>query len=276
MMGVSRRVESLPSAPAPVAFFDAGSGPAVVLLHGQPGAAATWDRVAAPLRARARVIVPDRPGYGATGGRAVGIRENAEVVCQLLDRLGLERAVVAGHSWGGGIAVELAETAPSRVAGTVLACSIGTRSSVDRLDRLLAGPVVGPALVYAAFRTLARLLPLRPARRFVPGLGNLSDDALQDLVDTLHERRDWRSFLIEQRALIAEIQRLDERLTSITAPTRVLIGADDVLVAPAVGRELAERIPMATCEVVAGSGHVLPVEKPQAIVDAVRDLIDAG
>jgi pimeloyl-ACP methyl ester carboxylesterase len=233
--------------------------------------ASAWDRVTASLRDHVRVIAPDRPGYGRSGGEAVGVAENATVVRELMDALELERATIAGHSWGGGIALALAQRSPERVAALVLACSIGTRSSVDGIDRLLARPVIGPALTYAAFRTLGRLLPLRPARALVPGLGNLSDDAIRDLVQTLHERRDWRSFLVEQRALVDEIGHIDGLLGAIRAPTTVLIGADDFLVAPGVGRELAERIPGATCRSVPRAGHVLPAEAPDSIVAAVLD-----
>jgi pimeloyl-ACP methyl ester carboxylesterase len=82
--------------------IDTGSGPAALLLHGQPGTAAHWGPVTRRLRGRMRVIAPDRPGYGRTGGRAMGFGENAEAAVALLDRLEVESAVVAGHSWGAG------------------------------------------------------------------------------------------------------------------------------------------------------------------------------
>jgi pimeloyl-ACP methyl ester carboxylesterase len=228
--------------------------------------------VAQPLSAHARVIAPDRPGYGETGGKALGIAGNARAVRALLDRLELDRAVLVGHSWGGGVAISLAQTDPDRVAGLVLVCSIGTCSSIDAIDRVLARPGIGPALTYAGFRALPRLIPLPVARRFAPGLGNLSEDAVRDLIETLEERRDWRSFLVEQRALVGEIGGIDARLRTISAPTRVLIGADDFLVAPAVGHELASRIPGAQAQVVPNAGHVLPAEAPGLIADAAAAL----
>lgn len=244
----------------------------MVLLHGQPGAARTWRHVSEPLAKCARVITPDRPGYGETGGRALSIAGNARAVRALLDRLELDRAVLVGHSWGGGVAISLAQSDPDRVAGLVLVCSIGTCSSVDAVDRALARPGLGPALTYGAFRAL----PLPIARRVAPGLGNLSVEAVRDLIDTLEERRDWRSFLVEQRALVREIAGLDERLGTILAPTRVLIGAQDFLVTPAVGHELAARIRGAETRVVPGAGHVLPAEAPDAICDATLELTGLG
>ncbi len=269
---MTRRLLDLPEALPPLSVLDEGDGPPVVLLHGQPGVARTWRHVAEPLSAHARVIVPDRPGYGETGARALGIAGNARAVRALLDRLELERAVLVGHSWGGGVAISLAQSDPDRVAGLVLVCSIGTCSSVDSFDRVLARQGIGPVLTYGAFRALPRLIPLPVARRFAPGLGNLSEEAVRDLIETLEERRDWRSFLIEQRALVQEIGELDALLAQISAPTRVLIGARDFLVPPAVGHELASRIPRAETRIVPGAGHVLPAEAPLAICDATLDL----
>jgi pimeloyl-ACP methyl ester carboxylesterase len=269
---VTRRLLDVPGPLPPLSVLDEGEGPPVVLLHGQPGAARTWRHVSKPLSAQARVIAPDRPGYGETGGKALSIAGNARAVTALLDRLELDRAILVGHSWGGGVAISVAQAHPERVAGLVLVCSIGTCSSVDAVDRVLARPGIGPALTYGAFRALPRLVPLPVARRFAPGLGNLSEEAVRDLIETLEERRDWRSFLIEQRALVREIGGLDARLNEIAAPTRVLIGAKDFLVPPSVGRELAARIGGAETRVIPGAGHVLPAEAPQAICEATLEL----
>ena len=115
-----------------------GHGPAVVLLHGQPGSAADWEPLARLLEADYTVIVPDRPGYGRTGGRATGFRGNAAAVVDLLDRRGVASATIVAHSWSGGVAIALAEDNPDRVAGLVLVASVGPDERLDRLDRLLA------------------------------------------------------------------------------------------------------------------------------------------
>ncbi|MFL5886032.1 MAG: alpha/beta fold hydrolase, partial [Thermoleophilaceae bacterium] len=97
---------------APLFATDDGSGPAVLLVHGQPGTGADWAGVARALRDRFRVIVPDRPGYGSTGGRAAGIADNADALAGMLVDRGVDSAIVAGHSWGAGVAIALAERHP--------------------------------------------------------------------------------------------------------------------------------------------------------------------
>jgi len=256
--------------PVPVHVVDEGGGPAVVLLHGQPGSAASWAPVLVQLRGHARLIVPDRPGYRATGEPALGFAANAAVVAELLDALDVESAVVVGHSWGGGVAIALAAARPERVAGLVLVGSVGSCSSVDAFDRMLALPVLGPVLTYVSFRGLSRLLPLPCARRHLSALGNLDDAALAELVASAD---DWRAFVVEQRALVREVPDLDAVLHLIQAPTSVIMGEKDFMVPPRVGRELAERIPRAECTLVPGAGHVMPVEAPEAVATAVLERI---
>jgi pimeloyl-ACP methyl ester carboxylesterase len=255
-----------------VAYEDDGAGPAVLLLHGQPGAAVTWRHVAERLRGRARVVALDRPGYGATGGCARGIEENAEVALALLDSLGVERAVLVGHSWGGGVALAIALRAPERVTGLVLVASVGPRSSVDRLDRVLVVPGLGPALTLGGFLTLPRLLPLPFVRRqLVRELGTLPRDSVDELVRQVR-RRDWRSFVVEQRALVREIDGLAARLPQVEPPAVVLAGALDFVLPLRVARTLAAELPRAELRVVADAGHVMPVEAPDAVADAVLEL----
>ena len=77
---------------------DRGEGPVALLLHGQPGQGSDWDDVAAGLASSNRVLVPDRPGYGRTGGPAVGLAANADSLDCLLDDKGVGSATVVGHS----------------------------------------------------------------------------------------------------------------------------------------------------------------------------------
>src|SRR4051794_16210137 len=128
-----------------LAARDAGSGPAVVLLHGQPGSSADWEPVAALLERDFRVVVPDRPGYGDTGGDAHGISINADAVATLMDRLQIDKATMVGHSWGGAPALDFANRHPERVDGLVLVSSVAPSSRMSRSDRALALPVIGPA-----------------------------------------------------------------------------------------------------------------------------------
>ena len=92
------------------------------------------------------VIVPDRPGYGRTGGTAANFEGNAARLAELLDGLGVERAIVTGYSWAGGVALAFGEMFPERTAGLVLAASVGPGEDFRWEDRVLAAPLVGEAV----------------------------------------------------------------------------------------------------------------------------------
>jgi 3-oxoadipate enol-lactonase len=101
---------------ADLAFDDAGTGPAVVLIHGHPFNRGMWAPQVAALRDRYRVIVPDLRGYGespVTPG-TVTMAELAADIGALLDHLGIGAAAVAGLSMGGLVMMELAAAEPDR------------------------------------------------------------------------------------------------------------------------------------------------------------------
>lgn len=151
----------------PIVAVVRGHGPPVVLLHGQPGSAADWGPLRRLLEDDYTVIVPDRPGYGRTGGTALGFRGNADAVADLLDRCGISSATIVGHSWGGGVAIALAEGHPGRVAGLVLVSSVGPGDPLSRLDRLLAIPPVGTAIAAVVLNAAGLVLSLAAVRRYI-------------------------------------------------------------------------------------------------------------
>jgi pimeloyl-ACP methyl ester carboxylesterase len=115
----------------------------LVLLHGQPGTAADWQLISARLPAQLRVVAPDRPGYGSSPQPPGGFAANARTIVHQLDMRGIRRAVLAGHSYGGGVALAAAALAPHRIEAVVLLASVGP-GCVSVWDKLLAAPAAGP------------------------------------------------------------------------------------------------------------------------------------
>jgi pimeloyl-ACP methyl ester carboxylesterase len=229
--------------------------------------------VADDLAADHRVIVPDRLGYGLTGGRATGFAGNANAVVKLLRSLGIEQALVVGHSWAGGVALELALDFPRHVTGLGLVSSVAPAERVARLDKLLARRVVGTALVAATLDTAGWLLSWGPGRAFAGWrLRGQSHDQLAEMAVSWRRRSTWRSFAVEQRALVHELPLLAHRLASIKAPTAVVLGTTDRVVGPTSGSRLAAAIPGAELEMVQGGGHLLPQLQPAAVASAIRRL----
>jgi pimeloyl-ACP methyl ester carboxylesterase len=253
-----------------------GQGLPVLLLHGQPGSAADWHSVAPLLADDFTIVVPDRLGYGRTGGLAAGFAENAISLVDLLDRLSIKRAVVVGYSWGGGVALAFAEAFPNRIAGLVLASSVGPGEDFGWDDRMLAAPIVGEALAALTLGAAARVLS-SPRLQAVADrrLGARAREAVNVLTGLTGARTGaavWRSFVTEQRVLLRELEELGPDLPAVSVPTAVLNGSADHVIPPHVAARLAAAIPDATHTVVAGAHHLLPLEHPQAVADAVRQV----
>lgn len=244
-----------------------GSGPVVVLLHGQPGSARDWDLVL-PLLDGLSTLVPDRPGYDGTP--AQGFLGNARAVVDLLDQNGIDRAVLCGYSWGGGAALATALIAPSRVAGLTLIGSVGVRGSITRGDRLLANP-----LVHWVFEALMRL-----GGRRLAGLSSLTTGSVLGreearVGDDLHGARRgpvWRSFHREQQALVRETTQIERRLGRIAVPAVLLGGTRDTAVPLKAVRSLAAALPDAVVREVE-AGHLMTLEAPQAVAAAIHETV---
>ena len=245
-----------------------GSGPAVVLLHGQPGAARDFEEVV-PLLAGLSVLAPDRPGYD--GSAAQGFLGNARAVLDLLDQHAIERAVVCGYSWGGGAALATALLAPDRVAGLTLVASVGVREAYTSVDRLLALPAV-----HAVFETVMRLggSRLAPLSRVTTGsaLAEPAESRVREGLQIARHGPAWRSFHREQVALVRETTQLERRLHRVSVPAVLVGGTRDTAVSLRAVHKLAGSLPDAVVREV-DAGHLMTLEAPQAVADAIRETV---
>jgi pimeloyl-ACP methyl ester carboxylesterase len=251
-----------------------GQGSAVVLLHGQPGSRADWRRVVPLLEQDHTVVVPDRPGYGATGGAAVGFADNAAAAVRLLDDLGVQSAVFVGYSWSGGVALSAALHHRARVDALVLVASVRPGEEVGWADRIMAAPLAGEIAGALTLGTTSRVLRMKRVQDLVDRrLPRSARDAVRALAgasNALTGARVWRSFAAEQRFLLNDLPGLAAGIPTIEAPTIVLNGGSDHVVPAAVGARLAAAIPGAEFRVVPRAHHLLPFDHPEEIASAVR------
>jgi pimeloyl-ACP methyl ester carboxylesterase len=265
-----------------LSVVDEGRGPVVLALHGQPGLGSDWDTVLPRLADDHRVLVPDRPGYGLTGGEAMGMAANADLLADMLVERRAAPATVVGHSYGGGIAILLAARRPEVVSGLVLVGSVGRADSVNVVDHVLALPWAGEAITAAGLLTLGRVLPrLRGLASHVPGRrlawleASLPDRHFGDVASRFG-RQIWRSFVVEQRALMREIGDVEAALNEVRVPTVVITGTWDVVVPASVAASVAAAVPGAELVTVARTGHFVPRDAPGVVARAVRSVEARG
>jgi pimeloyl-ACP methyl ester carboxylesterase len=249
----------------------------IVLLHGQPGSSSDWQLLASQLRAdqppgELNIVAPDRPGYGTNRQPAGGFEVNARAVIAELDARGIERAVLVGHSYGGGVALVTSRLAPERVEALVLLASVGP-GCLNGWDGLLSAPVAGEVCSLAAFW----LTPwLARARLAAIGRGQGRPIAADEYVywqiwgAASHDHGPtWRSFLTEQRALVNEIDGLSASLAAVTQPVLLIADSQDMVVPVATAYQLAAALPDSRVQLLDGAGHHLPRRAAPEVAAAI-------
>ena len=241
----------------------------VLALHGQPGSGRDFDLFARALDAEhrrrfpespgAHLLAPDRPGWGSRASEpAGGFAAGADDAVRVLDEEGVDRAVVLGFSWGGGVALELARRHADRVGALVLAASIGP-GEPTAFDRLLARPVPGRAICAGGLAASRLLLRRRSVHGLLGGaIPGVDPTHVRHFADHSLPGAVLDSFMVEQQALVREFPAVLEHLGTLRVPTVVVAGDRDRLIAPGSARGLAAAIPDADLRLIPGAGHFLP------------------
>ena len=242
----------------------AGTGPPLVYLHGPWGLRPDRDFVAR-LAGTHTVYAPRHPGTTPGDPEAVHVLDSwLDLVVyygELFDCLKLEQPAVVGHSFGGLVAAEIAAAAPRSVGRLVLIDPVGlwrddlpvknwmVLSDRERKPSLFADPD-GAA-----------------AQRF---FGVPSDAA--ERVDVLAQFI-WAQACTGKFVWPVPDRGFKNRAHRIAAPTLVVWGKADKIIAPAYAEEFAKRIAGAKIELIEGAGHLPHLEQPDAVVRAVQKFI---
>lgn len=236
------------------ASIEGRSAPAVLMLPGPTDSWRSYAAVLEELPPSMRAIAVSQRGHGDTDKPPTGYRveDFAHDVPLLLDALGIERAVIVGHSGSCLVARRVAIDHPERVAGLVLEASPTTLVANAELEGFVA--------------TVPEPIDPDFARAFVLGTsaGDLPSDVVDELVEDLLKvpTRVWRETfqsLLEYDDL-ADIHR-------IAAPTLLVWGDADRLVSQDMQEALAARIPAAELIVYRGRGHTPRWEDPARFAD---------
>ena len=247
----------------------------VLLLHGQPGGARDWDLVVAALDRRVQTIALDRPGWdGRSAPR--DLPGNAWSALGALDAAGADRATVVGHSFGAAVAAWLCTAHPERVTALVLLAPAVNEASLQWIDHWLAAPVVGPLLSVAALAGPGVALASPQLRDRVGSRLGLDADYLRAAARMLRSPWAWRSFLVEQRALIVQLPALESRLSQIAVPTTIVIGSADRVVPPASAKLLGRQIRGAALVPLRRAGHLLSRQHAERIAEITLSAATRG
>ena len=245
-------------------YLERGTGSPLVLLHGNGGmiqdflSSSLVDKAAR----RHRVIVFDRPGYGYSErprGTVWTPDAQADLLAAALRRLGVERAMVLGHSWAAMVAVALADRHPDLVSGLVL--EGGYFYPSIRLDvgpmSLPAVPVLGDLLRHTVASPLSRLLwPLMMRKIFGPAP---MPEKFRAFPREMALRPSHLRASAEETALmIPSAAAAQDRYARLLVPTAIIAGEGDRMVtAREQSARLHEEVPQSSFDCLPGTGHMV-------------------
>ncbi len=237
-----------------VHYSQAGDAePAVVFVHGAGGSGRVWHAQLSALGEQCHAVALDLPGHGRSEGNPLtSIKEQAGFVARFLDILGLDKIVLAGHSMGGAISLELALSFPSRLQGLVL-LSTGARLRVN--------PQILQALERGEF-------PFADAADLFASSAN---PALVDL--TWQEMR-----AAAVSAFLADFQACDRfnrvnEIGSIQMPVQIIAADQDVMTPLKYSHFLHQGIAGSRLAVLKEAGHMGMVEKPAEVNQTIMDFL---
>ena len=245
--------------------------PTIVLLHGQPDSSASFLPLRRELLLRlpggVRVLAPDRPGYGANPLPAAGYAGNERWLQDWLASVEAGPVVLVGHSWAGGLAILTAARRPPELAGLVLLGSVGP-GCLTRIDPVLAAPVVGELIAFTTLQLGRPVVRWRARSAILDALAEADRPYGSSSGAAMRHRPVWRSFLLEQRALLAELPRITAALPRITAPTMVISGSRDAMIPSATPPALVAAIGGSSGHRIDG-GHDLQLAQPAEVAELV-------
>jgi pimeloyl-ACP methyl ester carboxylesterase len=253
-------------------YVRAGTGPAVVLLHGFASSIFTWHDVFPALALGHDVVAVDLPNSGGSAIRPdLPPAAYPRLVMGLMDRLGLERASLVGNSLGGGIAVLVAAQHPERVDRLVL---------IDSLGYNLAAKDRPWVLRAAGFPPVARLIEALPIRRAMVTLA-LRQVFFDDRFVTADRIDEYVSPLLRPGAVAAgqavlasgDDMGLPGVVAQVRAPTLVIWGREDAWVPVEHADRFLADIPGARKAVIEGCGHLPQEERSAEVLKLLQDFL---
>lgn len=265
------------------AFRIAGSGPAILLIHGIGDNSTTWETVQSKLAQRFTVIAPDLLGHGKSDKPRAdySVPAYANGMRDLLSVLDIDSVTVVGHSLGGGVAMQFAYQFPQLVNRLILVGAGGVTKDVNIALRIASLPLGSEALsvlrLPMVLPTLGLVGRIGGALFGSTGLGRDLPDVvriLQDLPEptassafarTLRAVVDWRGQVVTM---------LDRCYLTESVPVQLIWGSKDSVIPVSHARMAHAAMPGARLDVFEGSGHFPFHDDPERFVEIVEKFIE--
>jgi pimeloyl-ACP methyl ester carboxylesterase len=238
-----------------------GQGAPVVLLHGWGTSSQSLTPLCGALATSFHVLAVDLPGFGWSQPppSAWGAQEYAGHILRLMREVGIDRAALVGHSFGGRVAIALAAAEPPRVSRLVLVASAGIRPHRG----------AGYYLRVATAKLVKRFFSL-------PGWGATGQRIIAKVSGRVGSR-DYRAAGTMRPTLVKLVNEdLTPILPAIQAPTLILWGDCDQEVPRSAMENMATKIPQSRLVVFSGAGHFPFLDAPEEFATTLQEFLQAG
>ena len=263
-----------------VHYIERGTGPVIVLLHGNGVTAQDFlqSRIFGLLAEGHRVIAFDRPGFGFSDRPRTRVwtpAAQADLLHEALQQLAVRQAIVVGHSWGTLVALALALRDPAAVAGLVLLSGYyypSFRSDVA----LMTGPaipLIGDILRYTIYPFLARLMAPAAYRKLFAPAPVPSNFSREFPLELAVRPSQIRASAAETALMIPGAASLAEHYSELSIPVAIAAGLGDRIVdSENQSGRLARELPRSILRLTPGAGHMLHYRDPEAVVALIEDM----
>ncbi|OBK50679.1 alpha/beta fold hydrolase [Mycobacterium kubicae] len=266
------------------AYRIAGSGPAILLIHGIGDNSTTWSGIQAKLAQRFTVIAPDLLGHGKSDKPRAdySVAAYANGMRDLLSVLDIERVTIVGHSLGGGVAMQFAYQFPHLVERLILVGAGGVTKDVNVVFRLASLPMGSEALallrlplvlpaVQLAGRLAGQAIGSTSLGRDLPNVLRILDDLPEPTASAAFSRTlravvDWRGQIVTM---------LDRCYLTEAIPVQIIWGRQDVVVPVQHAYMAHAAMPDSRLEIFERSGHFPFHDDPARFIDVVQRFIDS-
>jgi pimeloyl-ACP methyl ester carboxylesterase len=258
-----------------------GAEPAVVLIHGASGNLEDMRlALGEKLAASHRVILIDRPGHGwsarAEPDDCATPARQAELVAGALEQLGVRRAILIGHSWGGAFATAYTLAFPDRTAGLVL-LSAPTHpwpANPGWYNKLVLVPYIGPLFLRTCVYPLGLLLVSSASRSVFEPQAVPQDYVRRAAILLVLRPKTFYSNARDLMLLESFIAAQVPRYVELRTPTVIITGDRDTMVSPQINaRALAATLPCAKLVLLKDIGHMSHHAAPDVVAAAVDELV---
>ncbi len=241
-----------------IAYIRRGKGMPLILIHGYPLDHTIWDEVAPLLSDDFDLIIPDLRGFGGSDLMEAdqSIIDYASDLAGLMSHFRIRKAILAGHSMGGYVALAFAREYPARISGLAMISSQAAPDSPERKE--------------ARYATAAQVME--------EGVGSVVESMTPKLSDDPKVQVFVREVITRQQrlaissALHAMAERPDSTdiFPSFRFPVVILHGDEDALIPVERAREMKAALGSAHYAELEGVGHMPMLEKPEAVAQALR------